>query len=144
MFVRDIMTRPVAHVALDDSLDTIRRVFEERRFHHVIVVHERRLVGIISDRDLLRHVSPFAGTPSERSLDAASLRRRAHQIMTRAVRTIAPVATVEEAARMLLSHGISCLPVVEDGDRCIGIVTTRDLLRSLVPPTAASADAAAA
>jgi acetoin utilization protein AcuB len=130
------------HVALDDSLDTIRRVFEERRFHHVIVMHERRIVGVISDRDLLRHVSPFAGTPSERSLDAASLRRRAHQIMTRAFCTIAPDATVEDAARMLLSQGISCVPVVED-DRCIGIVTTRDLLRSLVPPASTAAAAAA-
>ncbi|MDZ4755863.1 MAG: CBS domain-containing protein [Phycisphaerae bacterium] len=129
MLVEHIMTRHVVSVRMDATLDTIRELFEARRFHHVVVLEERRLVGIISDRDLLRAVSPFAGTAAERTMDAASWHKRAHQIMHRSVITARADMNVNEAAALFLRHRISALPVIDDEGSCVGIVTLRDFLR---------------
>jgi acetoin utilization protein AcuB len=128
MTISELMTPSVVTVTLDDSLERIRRIFAESGFHHLLVSEGQRIAGIISDRDLLRHLSPFAGTPSERAIDAAALRKRAHQIMTRDPVTASPGMEVGAAARLMLDRRVSCLPVVEGG-RCLGIVTVRDLLR---------------
>lgn len=132
MLVRDIMTKHVVTVRMDDSLETAREVLSTRRIHHVAVLENQIVVGIVSDRDVLRNVSPFMGTNAERALDAATLKKRVHQFMTRHPRTISPSTEVVEAARMLLEYGISCLPVVDEQGHLEGIVTTRDLLRAAI------------
>lgn len=129
MQVQQVMTAHVVSVSTDDTLETVRNLFATHRFHHVVVMENGKIAGIISDRDLLRHMSPFAGKPTERAMDAASVRKKAHQAMTRSVMTIAPQAPAAEAALLLLNNGISCLPVVDDRGACVGIVTSRDMLR---------------
>jgi len=83
MNVDQLMTRHVVTVSMDDTLDWIQRVFGEYRFHHVVVTENGQVVGVISDRDVLKNLSPFVGKITERAQDSASLKRRAHQIMTR-------------------------------------------------------------
>lgn len=129
MTLETIMTKHVICVGMDDSIRSIRDTFERYKFHHVVVVEHCRLVGIITDRDLLMNISPFVGKPMERSLDAASLNKRAHQIMNRHVVTASPSTPVGDAALMMLNNHVSCLPVVDDAGAVAGIVTWRDLLR---------------
>ncbi|MBL9149084.1 MAG: CBS domain-containing protein [Phycisphaerae bacterium] len=129
MRVDEIMSRHVHHVDLDATLETIRRIFEESRFHHLVVLEEGRLVGIVSDRDLLRNLSPWLGTPSERTMDTSSLKRKAHQVMTRAVVTGSAEMDVAEAARVMLVKRVSCLPVVDAWMNVVGIVTDHDILK---------------
>ena len=74
--VENIMSRQVVSVGMDDTLKEIREIFEHVRFHHILVVDNERLVGVISDRDLLKAVSPYANTQSEHPRDAATLRKR--------------------------------------------------------------------
>jgi len=83
MKVFSIMTNRVATVEMDDSLRIIHGIFCYAKFHHLLVVDNHKLVGVISDRDLLKANSPFLGTPAERPQDTARLSRKAHQIMTR-------------------------------------------------------------
>lgn len=132
MRVEQIMSKPVIAVSLDDSVEVVRELFEVHRFHHVVVTDRHRVVGIISDRDLLHHVSLFVGKSFEREIDAATLRKRAHQIMTRSVVTVPPNTTIRAAARILFANNISCLPVTDEAGRCLGILTTADLLRWLI------------
>lgn len=77
------MTRKVVTVEMDDTLLTIRMIFQHVKFHHLVVVENRKLVGIISDRDVLREVSSFIGKRIETTRDLDTLKKRAHQIMTR-------------------------------------------------------------
>src|SRR5579862_1847033 len=79
----DIMSRRVFTAGLDDELATLRELFDTHGFHHVLVIDGHRLAGIISDRDVLREMSPFIDTLGERSQDLATLRKKAHQIMSR-------------------------------------------------------------
>ncbi|HIE96019.1 MAG TPA: CBS domain-containing protein [Planctomycetes bacterium] len=131
MNIDQIMTREIIKVGMDDDVRTVRDLFDEHRFHHLLVVEGGRLVGVISDRDLLRNASPFIGKLSERAQDTERLDRRVHQIMTRKPVTISGEMNVEDAAQMMLEHGVSCLPVAMEDGHVIGIVTWRDLLRSL-------------
>ncbi|MFI4896919.1 MAG: CBS domain-containing protein [Phycisphaerales bacterium JB059] len=125
--VADIMTKKVLTVDMDRSLSDVRRVFERAPFHHLVVIEDGKLVGLVSDRDVFREISPFVGTPTERSCDAFTLRKHVHQIMTRQPQTCAPDTEASEACRLMLDKRISCLPVVNARGRCVGIVTIRDV-----------------
>jgi len=130
--VDKIMSRKVVSVGMDDSLSEIRGIFEHVRFHHILVTDNKRLVGIISDRDLLKAVSPYASTQSERPRDAATLRKRAHQIMTRKPVTILADGNVLKAIRLFIDKKISCLPVLNHDETVAGILTWRDILEAIV------------
>ena len=124
------MTQPVETITMDDSVEYIRDVFEENKYHHLVVKGDNgECAGVISDRDLLKNISPFIGKPGERAADTSCLKRRAHQIMTRQLVAVRKNTSLRAAARVMLDHRISCLPVVDANKKCIGIVTLRDIVR---------------
>lgn len=130
LIVKDIMTTPVGTVRMDDSVETIKAVFDQNRYHHLIVVGDGgECAGVISDRDLLKNLSPFIGKPGERTSDTNCLKRRAHQIMTRQLVAVRAHTSLRAAARVMLDHKISCLPVVDVRKHCVGIITVRDLVK---------------
>ena len=127
--VGDIMTRKVVTVTLDDTLRHIREIFDECFFHHLVVVKGRQVVGLISDRDLLKNISPFVDSEwMERRQDVNTLKRKAHQIMRRSPIVTGEKVTVAQATAYLLAQKVTCLPVVDVDDNLRGIVTWRDLL----------------
>jgi len=129
-FVRDIMTTPVHTVDMDESLLTVKRLFERERCHHVVIKRHRRAFGVVSDRDILRALSPFVGSKTmERAQDINTLKKRVHQIMSRDLVTIKPDDTISATAEKMLQEDVSCLPVVDDSGSVVGIVTVRDFVR---------------
>jgi len=130
MKLKSIMKTDVATVDMDVPLRSISRMFKEKKFHHVVVVEDDEICGIISERDILKAWSPFLDTPSEQNRDLATLRKRAHQIMSRHPVTITADADVEDAVRIILGKQISCLPVVSMAGQLVGIVTWKDLLKA--------------
>ncbi|MDT7042440.1 CBS domain-containing protein [Candidatus Nitronereus thalassa] len=132
MTVEMIMSRKIVTVDMDDTLARIRDVFKQHRFHHVLVVSGNRLMGVISDRDLLKSISPFIDTLSETTRDLATLQKRAHQIMSRKPISVAQDTTLEDAVETLLQHNISCLPVTNKDGAIVGVLTWKDLLRASV------------
>jgi acetoin utilization protein AcuB len=143
MTLGDIMTRSVVTVHMDDTLQRIQEIFEESRFHHLLVTDEGRVVGVISDRDLLKHLSPFTGNVlMERKQDLNLLKRKAHQIMHRKPVTASPDMSVVDATDLVLRERLSCLPVVTPQRRVCGVVTWRDLLAHSIRGDLAASDAA--
>lgn len=130
--VRDLMTPEVVTISMDHTLEQAQKVFEQRRFHHLIVLEKNKPVGVISDRDLLKNISPFVGVRfSQRAQDVATLKKKIHQIMTRRLVSIGSGLLAIEAARRMMRFNVSCLPVI-DGERLVGIITARDLLRCML------------
>ncbi|MFK7883494.1 MAG: CBS domain-containing protein [Phycisphaerales bacterium] len=128
--IADIMTQPTVTIDMDTSMGEVQAIFEQHCFHHLIVVgDEGRCVGVISDRDLFKTVSPFIGKMAERSSDINSLKRKAHQVMSRSLITVRSNTLLRSAARVMLDRNISCVPVVDEDMRCLGIVTIRDIVR---------------
>ena len=128
MTVRDIMSHRVEAAAPDETVLDARDRLRDGRFRHLPVVEGGRLVGVVSDRDVLRAAGPSLGATEFDDDVGPGTDRALREVMTRDVVTADPTMSVEEAADLLLRHDVSALPVLDEG-RLVGIVTTADVLR---------------
>jgi len=132
MIVEDLMSKSVVTVELDDSLRMVKSIFDNVSFHHLLVVEDSgKLAGVISDRDLLRTLSPFIGTVVESNRDLATLNKRVHQIMTRKPIVLYAHEDISAAIEIFNTHGVSCIPIISADNRPIGILSWRDILGSI-------------
>jgi len=132
MTLGKIMTARIVTVEMDDRLEVVKEIFDTMKFHHLLVVDEhKKLSGVLSDRDLLRALRPYVGSAAETARDLATLNKRVHQIMTRRPITLRQESGIPEAVELLLKNRISCIPIVDDEFKPVGIVSWRDLLRTL-------------
>ena len=131
MSVEKIMSNPVVTIEMDDSLRMVKEIFDNTHFHHLLVVGSGKLFGVVSDRDLLKALSPNIGTAAETSKDAATLNKKVHQIMTSELVTLTPAADISEAIEIFNSYDISCIPVVDDKNKPVGIVSWRDIIKAI-------------
>ena len=122
------MTRYTETASPDETVLEARDRFREGGFRHLPVVEGDRLLGVVSDRDVLRAAGPSLGLHEYEPDVGPDIDRPLHEIMTRDVVTADPLMSVEEAADTMLRHDVSALPVLDEG-RLIGIVTTADVLR---------------
>lgn len=129
MNVDRIMSTIIVTVEMDDQLSVVKEIFDNTRFHHLIVVLSGKVFGVVSDRDLLKSLSPYIGTAAETPRDAATLNKKVHQIMTRKPITLGVNATIDDAINIFNAHSISCIPIVDDENEPVGIVSWRDILR---------------
>jgi acetoin utilization protein AcuB len=119
------MTRKVVVAPPRLPLDAAWRVMVERRIRHLPVVEGRRLVGMLSDRDvLLRATLDDDGRVIVPGVEVAFA-------MTPAPLVCAPLTSVSDLARTMIDRKIDAIPVVE-GERLVGLVTSTDLLALLV------------
>ena len=131
MNVEKIMSKHVATVKMDDSLKSVKEIFDNVSFHHLLVVESDKLYGVVSDRDLLKAISPNIGTNSETSRDTVTLNKRVHQIMTSKLVTLTPDAEISDAIEIFNNHNISCIPVVDDKNKPVGIISWRDIIKAI-------------
>jgi acetoin utilization protein AcuB len=130
MNVCQIMSEHPVSVGLDDSLGAVKDIFDNAKFHHLLVIEEGKLFGIISDRDLLRHISPNIGTNNYTVKDLDTLKKRVHQIVTRKPVTLHPDATIADAVAIFNEQRISCIPIVDNENVPVGIGSWRDILKN--------------
>ena len=129
MNVDKIMTKKIVTVEMDDSLSLLKEIFDNVHFHHLLVVEAGKLHGVISDRDLLKVLSPNIGTMAETTKDLASLNKKAHQIMSRQPITLTEGSNIYDAITIFMEQSISCIPVVNPENKPVGIISWRDILR---------------
>ena len=129
--VEQIMTKKIVTVEMDDKLSVVKEIFDNLKFHHLLVVENNKLFGVVSDRDLLKALSPNVGMISETFKDLETLKKRVHQIMTRKPVTLHPNAPVTEAVNLFITHSISCIPIVDEHFIPVGIVSWRDAMRAM-------------
>ncbi len=126
--VRDIMPEKMVTVSAGDTLSTVEDIMTLGRVRHMPVVQGGRLVGVVSERDLLRAslstLSSFGSDQRRAFLQAVEIAR----VMSTPPITIEPDETVEAAARIMAEEKIGCLPVVQ-GQRLLGLITETDVLR---------------
>ena len=126
------MSKTVITVDVYDSLRKVRKIFDDSQFHHLLVVENDKLFGVISDRDLLKALSPSVGSIFESARDAAVLNKRAHLIMARKPVTLKPDASIYDAIKIFNEHhDFSCIPVIDDERKPVGIISWRDILKTL-------------
>jgi acetoin utilization protein AcuB len=131
MKIESIMTKAFVSVSLDDNLLTIKNIFEYANFHHLLVVDNNQLSGVISDRDLLKALSPNIGTAAELARDLATLNKKAHQIVNRKLATLTADANVFDAIDIFNTTNMSCIPIIDGKNHPVGILTWRDIMRTI-------------
>ena len=116
MRVEEIMTQPAVTDATDVPLARVAELMWRQQTGSVVIVEDRRIAGIITERDVLRAVA--AGE------DAADV--LVGDVMTTEVITTGPDTSVRDAARTMAEHWIRHLPVV-DGGELVGMISQRDI-----------------
>ncbi|MFA7295971.1 MAG: CBS domain-containing protein [Dehalococcoidia bacterium] len=130
--VADVMSFPLVTIEAEVSLSHARDLLEQYHCHHLVVTNGGSPVAVVSDRDIIRALSPFLGTIVEQARDQHTLLRPVLHVATFHPVTVHRSASIYEAAATLLERGISCLPVVDDMGRIVGIVTSSDLMRGML------------
>ena len=132
MTVADIMSTDVITLIEDETLAHARRCMDRGRIRHLPVLRAKKLVGLVTHRDLLAaSFSIFAEVePAEQRRVFVTV--PVAEAMHRDVVTVSPEDTVADAARILLDNKYGCLPVVGDNGNLLGIVTEADFLRLTV------------
>lgn len=128
--ISQVMKKSPVCVEMDTRLEEVRRLLEEHGFHHLPVLDGDELVGIISDRDILRLVSPFLDTAGEMERDLEVLNKAAHQVMTRQPICVSIDDSLNTVIDWMTKVSISCIPVLDNG-QLVGIITWRDLVSLL-------------
>ncbi|MDI3406872.1 CBS domain-containing protein [Streptomyces cavernicola] len=135
--ISELMTREVVSVRGDTPFKEVVRALRQHRITAAPVVDgENRVLGVVSEGDLLRKTTDRSAAPAdlpavpgveawERAKAAGT---RAEELMSAPAVCARPDWTVAEAARLMEVQDVKRLPVVDEGDRLVGIVSRRDLL----------------
>lgn len=129
--VSGIMRTDLVSLEPTDRLDFVDDVMKLGRIRHMVVLEEGRLVGVVSQRDLLAASLSKAleFDPGQRRSFMRSV--EVSEVMTKNVIRVSPETLLSEAARLLVHHKIGCLPIVDAEGSAVGLVTETDLLRGL-------------
>ncbi len=115
---RDIMTTKVLSIDEMTPLVEIQKEMKKHHIHHLPVIgSEGLLVGMISDRDLLKHMNQ---------------QLKAHEIMSGPVIIALGSTPIKDIAQVFIVENISAVPIIDNLDKFIGIITHRDILKCLM------------
>jgi acetoin utilization protein AcuB len=131
MLVATWMSRDVISATPDTSLHEAMRLLEKNRIRRLPVVKKRKLVGVVTERDLKAAYPSAATLLSAHELPYLLDKVRLRELMTKDPVTIGVYDTVEEAADLMMTHKIGGLPVL-DGETLVGVISESDVFRAMV------------
>ncbi len=126
-FVYEIMTRDVVTISIDDNINKLLEIFSERWFGAVPVVKGRRVVGIVTRKVLIRRgfIRLSLDEPLPKHVPI-------NKIMTTPVITINQNSNIKEALRIMVENEIGRLPVLNDYEEIVGIISRDDVAKAFV------------
>ena len=131
MFVGERMSRPVIAVTPEHPINEVLAMFRNEHIRRAPVMREGKLVGIVSERDLLNASPSSATTLSIWELNYLISKVKVKNVMTKKVITVDADTPIEEAAKIMADKKIGGLPVVSAG-KVVGMITETDLFKILL------------
>jgi acetoin utilization protein AcuB len=133
VFVRNRMSSPAVTVTPDTQFQDALKLMRDHRFRRLPVVSKRgKLVGIVSERDLL-YASPSPATSlSVWEITYLLSKIQVREIMTTEVIITTPDTPIEDAAHLMADNKIGGLPVVDEDNRVVGVITETDIFKAFV------------
>jgi len=120
MEIRKIMVKEVKTVPMDTSVQKAVEIMNKNRINCLVVTYDKRIAGIITERDLLERVLEKGKDPKETKVS---------EIMTRQVLVGKPTMELVEASNFMFEKNVKKLPIMEN-NRLVGIVTLTDIARA--------------
>ena len=131
MNIGEVMKSPVETLSTKSSILVATRLMKDKGIKHLPVLDESgRLTGVVTDRDLKRASASDASTLEIHELFYLLDKVLIDDVMTKNPICIASDDKAQQAAYLMVTNRIGCLPVV-DGDQLVGIITKDDLLQVL-------------
>jgi CBS domain-containing protein len=130
--VKKIMAVDPVTVHEKQKVSDVHRLIVERKIHHVPVVSGRRLIGLISATDLLRVSWGDVNKQDPRQVDVLLDTLAIRDVMQEDIVTLRQSDTVRHAAEQLAQGDYHSLPVLDDADELVGMVTSTDLIKYLL------------
>jgi len=127
--VNRLMTEAVLSVDVSAPLSEALRLFAEYPVHHLPVVRGATLVGMLSSADVMK-LEGFLPKNGKASREYLDQRFRIDMLMRHPAISVLPHQSVEDAARLMVTHAIHALPVVNSQEQLLGIVTTTDMMQA--------------
>lgn len=131
MLVKERMSKPVITVPTDMPILDALKLLQREKIRRAPVVKEGKMVGIVSDKDLLNAGPSDATSLSVWEMNYLLSKIRVSDVMTREVLTVDEDTALEEAARIMADNKIGGLPVMRDG-HVVGLITETDLFKILL------------
>lgn len=131
MLVKERMSKPVISVPPEMPILDAMKLLQQEKIRRAPVIKEGKMVGIISEKDLLNAAPSDATTLSVWEINYLMSKIKVRDVMTHEVRTIDVETPIEEAARIMADNKIGGLPVTRDG-RVVGLITETDLFKVLL------------
>ncbi|MBT8129274.1 MAG: CBS domain-containing protein [Gammaproteobacteria bacterium] len=126
--VEEFMTSELCTMSETDTVDDARKVMTERHIRHIpITDDENRLVGLVTQRNILAATGPEPGGHINKAADTGEAGTLLSDIMIKNVSVVNKTDSLRTAAIYMQSHKYGCLPVVSDG-RLAGIITDSDFI----------------
>ena len=135
MLVKDWMSKTVIAIDVNDSMQDAMKLLKEHDVRMLPVLDKRKLVGIVTDRDLKRASASDATTLEIHELLYLVSNIKIKDIMTQNPVTVPTSYTIEETAQILLNNKISGLPVMDDGGNVVGTITQSDIFKVIISLT---------
>lgn len=130
--VSTIMTTDLITVSPEDSLKEVQANFEARKIHHLPVVDDGHVVGIISKSDFLYFMRGYTNNETDAFINDSRLSAyQAKDIMTKGLAKVEPNDRINVALEVFKVNLFHAIPVVDNGNTLVGIVTTYDIIRKL-------------
>jgi acetoin utilization protein AcuB len=127
MKVYDVMTEDPLTVTPAETVGQADELMAENNIRQIPVVENRALVGIVTDRDIRSFLSSSVSTkPAARE---HALNAKIHDIMTTEPLCVAPDDDLQDVVKMLIEEKYGAIPVVDEAERLVGIVSYIDVLR---------------
>jgi len=138
MLIKEWMSKPVITIKNKDFLNDAIKLFKTRVISMLPVLKDGKLIGILTDGDVKKAMPSDATSLDKFEIMSLLDKVTIESIMSKPVVTIQADHTVDEAARIMLSKGISGMPVISNGGKIEGIITKSDIFRCLVSFTGVS------
>jgi len=128
-FVGEIMSRDVVTLEEDATLENLDESMRTLRFRHIPVVDGKRLIGLISQRDVVRTSASTLLPGGRQQTEFLTRKFAVRDIMTRDVQTVHGETPLRDAALLMLRGKLGCLPVLDAENDLIGILTEADFVK---------------
>ena len=132
MFVATRMTKHPVSVTSNATIGEVDRLMKKNNFHRMLVIDGGKLVGYLSDRDIMRVTPSPATSLSKFEIRSLLDKLSVKDIMQTKVITVNENATIEEAALIMYQNKVGGLPVISEVGAVVGIITATDILKTFV------------
>jgi len=130
--ISTLMTSDVLTIAPADDLLEVKELFDEHAIHHLPVVKEGQLVGMVSKSDLLYFLKGNVTDDFDGPLNQVRLKQgKVEGVMTKGLATLSSTESLLTALKVFKANLFHAIPIVDD-EKLVGILSTQDIINNLV------------